>query len=163
MRLRISSKFVEEMTKEEKKACYSFSLSGGKQLFSSKDPIYSDGRLRVFIARYDGNFTGEIIGWSTCDMTRTEKRNMDRWKDNNTHILYHILYWAENSREAAVFVNVRKKYRRQGVGTRLVKLSIAYGRKHKKAVRVFSHDGISKDFYDKMDIIVGQKTRLRKY
>jgi len=155
MRVAITSKFVENMTKEEKKACYAFSFSGGQEIFSRSWPVLSDGRLRVFIARCND----KIIGWSTCDMTRTKKRTSSyNWGQNSKS----VLWWTDSGYEAAVFVNVRKSFRRKGIGTRLVQKAVDYGRQHKKAVKVFPHDDTSKAFYQKMDVVVGHKTKLRK-
>ena len=153
MRVYVTSKFVENMTKEEKKACSKFALSGGKEVFSIRRPVKSDGRLRVWIARVGD----EIMGWSVCDMTNTASRRRDfLWRENR------VLDWAMNGYEAGVILNVKPKYRRRGIGTRLVKKAIAYGRSKKKAVRVFPHDKKSESFYEKMDVIVGKKARLRK-
>ena len=154
MRVRVTSKFVENMTKEEKKACAKFSLSGGKEVFSIQYPVMSGGRLRVWIARVDD----EVMGWSICDMTNVpiNRRNDCSWP------VKRVLFWAESGYEAAVMLNIKPRYRRRGIGTRMLKKAIAYGRLKKKAVRVFPHDDKSESFYEKMDVVVGKKTKLRK-
>jgi len=141
MELKFSSKFLDNMTKEEKAACYSFSLAGGQEIFSSQRPLQSDKRLRVFLVRVNGR----IIAWSTCDFTGTKERKRKYYGDNGQPLCTN---YSGSGREACIFVNVRKSYRRKGIGTALVKRAIKYAHFIKKTALVYPHDDTSRDFYD---------------
>jgi len=146
MKLKFLSKFLDNMTKMEKNACYSFSLSGGEEIFSTENPLQTDKRLRVFLVKVNGR----IIGWSTCDFTGTEVRKSKWYGKFDRPLCTSYSCCSGSGRKAYIFVNVRKFYRRKGIGTTLVKKSIKYAHFIKKTAIVYPYDDRSEAFYNNL-------------
>jgi predicted N-acetyltransferase YhbS len=60
-----------------------------------------------------------------------------------------------------VFVNVRKKWRRMGIGSKMVKKSITYANSIGKTAMVYPHDKISKAFYATAEVKLSKKTKFK--